>query len=103
MIPNAFYEVKYSYDRGAKRWMGTFISRELENVTLTIPLVDGDVSFNGDDIHCASEEALGLAFLQFTESVAISRQREEIARQEAADKSKAVDQSQGPLDVPETE
>lgn len=98
MIPNAFYDVKYSYDRGAKRWMVTFTSRELDNVVMTVPLLDDVVRFEGDDVICEDEEALGLAFLQYTEQVALVR-----ARQEAGEQAKASAESEGPLDVPAAE
>jgi hypothetical protein len=103
MIPSAFYETKYSYDRGAKRWMLTFTSRELENLVLTVPLVDNSVWFDGENVVCEHEEALGLAFLQHNESVAVYRQEQEIRKHEAAEAAKASAGSQGPLDVPAAE
>ena len=100
MIPNAFYEVKYSYDRGIKRWQATFHSREVEGLALTIPLVDDSVSFDGDDIVCTSEEALGLMFLQYAENVAVARNQQ----QQEAEKAKAyAAQQEHPLAVPEPE
>lgn len=98
MIPNAFYEVKYSYDRGIKRWFANFQSREIENLAFQIPLVDNSVSFSGDDVVCSSEEALGLMFLQYSENVAQARHN-----QMAAEAAKVPQQEEHPLELPDAE
>ena len=73
MIPSAFYDVKYHYDRQAKRWSALFTSLEHENIQLLAPLRDDMVHILGENVECDTEEDLALMFLQFVDVVSTSR------------------------------